>query len=876
MGWGSLLLGIGTAALAVAEGFFRSVVTWKLCLRCAVGVIIAWKRTPSWALFLAAVVATSTSGGLEDVSPSHGHTASVIFTVFASWMTFLYFVRFVGRMWTCAIFMAVVSLVAHQLAVFRFLFMPDNLWAELANEEVRPSAGAPVSYPAEPLTWSEAEVRARTTLAEMTDLDRYSLMSGQGWDKAPELLAAMLPIPGIPKYAYYAGNTKPIPRLGVPSLKMHDAGQGYRNMPWPVGKEGTSVVWPCSLAWGATWDQQLVEAAAGALAREYRNKGANMILGPAVQVHRVARNGRNFEYMSGEDPYLGSRLSYAYVRAVQREGVIACLKHWAFNEQETERNEVNSLVDERTAWELYYPPFEAGIAAGAGSVMCSYNRVNGTHACSNPELLSRDLKLRMGFKGFVVSDWWAVRESAELAVPGGLDMEMPGNAKAYMNRKDMERFEGSLEEKRLENEYLRLGASDVHTDAAHRILAAAHKMHLTGRPSCIPSTMDCQSLIESVQRPDDSLHLAYRIASESIILLKNDRALPLKRRQDVQTVAFVGAALSARSRRQLQGGGGIMEGDFYSGGGSGHSHVRQEDLVTPLAALQRRAESANFSVSVSDSNDLAQARIAARKADIVVALVHTTSGEAEDRPDLHLDDGGDALVEAMAAMRPTIALVVAPGAVLLPWKDSVAAIAMMFLGGEKTGEALASVVFGDVAPSGKLPLMIPADASSTIEPTERVTNYHREGLFTSYRSATNVAAFPFGHGLSYAEFAYSEASEVEAANCLDASLLCVQLQVRRTELTMSGQPLPTLGCAEVVQAYIEFPPEAHEPKLVLRGFHKTRFLKATEEETVFFGFTARDLSIYRFGDWELQRSVTVHIGASSADIRASLALPVPQ
>eukprot|EP00971_Amphidinium_carterae_P275833 5473251-Amphidinium_carterae.1 len=130
--------------------------------------------------------------------------------------------------------------------------------------------------------------------------------------------------------------------------------------------------------------------------------------------------------MGGEDPYLGARMAVAYVRAVQREGLVACLKHWAFNEQETERNSVNSLVDERTAWELYYPPFEAGIAAGAGAVMCSYNRVNGTYACSNPELLSRDLKARMGFKGFIVSDWWAVQEPAELAIPSGLDVEMPG------------------------------------------------------------------------------------------------------------------------------------------------------------------------------------------------------------------------------------------------------------------------------------------------------------------------------------------------------------------------------------------------------------------------------------------------------------------
>ena len=243
----------------------------------------------------------------------------------------------------------------------------------------------------------------------MSMQEKASLMLGIGW-KAGEL----------DKW-WYVGNTPAVARLGVPTLRMQDAAGGFRTYWTPL--VGTVTCWPSLLSMAATFDTNIVHQFAVALGVEFAAKGANAILGPSVNVHRVARNGRNFEYLSGEDPYLGSRLTEAYVSGVQSQGVMAVLKHWVLNSQETNRNSESSVVDAKTAWELYYPPFEAGVRAGASGVMCSYNRVGGDFSCEHEPTLKADLKGAMGFRGFVQSDWDATHSTS--AADRGLDMEMP-------------------------------------------------------------------------------------------------------------------------------------------------------------------------------------------------------------------------------------------------------------------------------------------------------------------------------------------------------------------------------------------------------------------------------------------------------------------
>jgi len=700
----------------------------------------------------------------------------------------------------------------------------------------------------EVLSWDAAEAKADAALANMTSEERRSLLVGVGWKRIPKI-ANFLPLDAIPKRGYYMGNTMPIPRLGFPALKYHDAGNGFRNSPWPGGVTGSSTCWPSSLALGATWDDGLVERVAAAMGREYRGKGANVILGPGIQVHRVSKAGRNWEYMSGEDPYLGARLAAAFVRGVQNEGVIACVKHWAFNDQETLRTVQSSDVAERTAWELYYPPFEAAVAAGAGSVMCSYNRVNGTYACANSDLLRRDLKEKMGFRGFVVSDWWALTSTANGT---GFDQEMPG-AGAHHTPDMLEAWEKDDK------------THDWMQDAVRRILAAAYRMRVPDRPSCTPGR-DCINWIYSDQRSEAHVALAREAATQAIVLLKNDGILPIGGPgAGVKSIALIGQALGGQSRGSLDSAQGA---DYYMGGGSGHCQASNSNLTTPLQGLSRRAEELGMTVVTSLSDDVLEAVETARGADVAIVLAATTAREGEDRFTLILDYPVNDIIMAVAKERPTAVLVQAPGAVLLPFRDEVSALAMVFLAGEETGNAWASAVFGDASPSGKLPIMLHRTTVGQVEMVYQLNNGYSEGLFTSYRSdsAASDAAYPFGHGLSYAEFEYDKPKLVPSKKC--AELACIQVVVTNT----GARRFPG---AEVAQAYVQFPAEANEPRLVLRGFRRTAVLKHGERETVVFNLTVRDLSIYQ-GEWQLQRNVTVHIGSSSADIRHSIHVKVPK
>jgi len=714
------------------------------------------------------------------------------------------------------------------------------------------------------ISWDEAEKQAARLVFNMTSAERHSLMSGIGWLETPLIQA-------VPRRGFYMGNTPPLPRLGIPALKMHDAGAGFRNNIWPLGAPGSSTCWISGLAMAASWDQNLVQRVATAIAREYRGKGANILLGPAVQVHRVARNGRNFEYMSGEDPHLGSVLAAAYVRGVQGQGVMACVKHWAFNEQETDRSTQSSDVDDRTAWELYYPPFEAAIRAGAASVMCSYNKVNGSWACENYDLLKRDLKEKMGFRGFVMSDWWAMHSAS---ISKGLDQEMPGAPynegwKIPGNRFGAELTQGWIlsHEKLTDIEQIdELGppaGEDVasmkaqpHLDPVLRILAAAWRLRLFERPGCTPGA-ECVEAIMSSQTSAEHDEIAHEAASKAIVLLRNDGILPLR---GTTSLAIIGETADAKSN--------WMYPDPYMGGGSGHCYTHKGRLVTPLRAISERANSEGVDVVRSATNNVHAAIVAARKAQVAVVIVSALAMEMYDRPTLSLDNNADELIMAVAQERPVIVLVQAPGAFLAPWRENVGAIAVQFMGGEATGQAWASLLFGDVSPSGRLPITLPVDESDTILPeSSQIANYS-EGLFTSYRakSADKRSAYPFGHGLTYALFEYGVPEQLGDADC--QAHVCIKVLVTNTAKD-------TMPSSEVAQAYVEFPPEAHEPKLVLKSFYRTAPLAADKSEEAIFNFSVRDLSAYQHGDWVLQDQITVHIGSSSTDIRTSSSIKVP-
>mmetsp|Transcript_49799 Transcript_49799/g.125440 ORF Transcript_49799/g.125440 Transcript_49799/m.125440 type:complete len:956 (+) Transcript_49799:40-2907(+) len=674
------------------------------------------------------------------------------------------------------------------------------------------------------------------TLQMVPEGEKLSLLRGVGWWH-PENGWYTL------KKWWYVGNTVAIPRLNVPSLNMQDAAAGFR--PTWAEVSGSETVWPSLLSMAATWDPVVVREFAEALGREFKQKGANAILGPSVNVHRVARNGRNFEYLSGEDPFLGSQLVKAYVQGIQSQGVIAVMKHWVFNQQETNRGSENSIVDDKTAWELYYPPFQAAVDAGVSAAMCSYNKVDGIYSCSNGKQL-QILREKMGFKGFVQSDWWATHSTS---VHAGLDQEMPGIGSGRFQH------EAFFSADRLE-----AADQEAVDEAAKRILAAIYRMNISDDTQCTPP--HCKDwFLKNVSTPAH-VSLARSAAAKSVVLLQNEHAvLPLTASR-VSTIAIIGAAANASSfdpNGQGQGYGDWATGDYYSGGGSGHM---QGAVVTPLDGLAQRAQELGINVIVSATNDATAGAAAARSADIAIVVAGTTSGESRDRPDLHLDQGADNLIEAVqeAAVR-TVVLVQAPGAVVMPWRSSVDGILIMFLGGQETGNAWSDIVFGDQVPTGRLPIMLPETEGDSIPvETEEMITYS-EGMNTSYRSDGFRAAYPFGHGLTYTTFEYSSPINVSMCGQTEACKFRVHVNVKNT----GNRTAPT-----IVQLYLQSPAEACHPKPLLKGFQKTADVEPNATEEVAFELMERDLSYYDAvgARWVMANGTFVaHVGESSADIR---------
>mmetsp|Transcript_15096 Transcript_15096/g.38814 ORF Transcript_15096/g.38814 Transcript_15096/m.38814 type:complete len:722 (-) Transcript_15096:234-2399(-) len=687
----------------------------------------------------------------------------------------------------------------------------------------------------EVLSWDEAYAKAGAKLAEMLPAEKMALMQGVGWDQWQQ------------RKWWYVGNTVASPRAGIPSLNMQDASDGFRTSWHEI--VGTVTSWPSMLSLAATWNPRSVHEAAVAIGKEFSAKGGNVVLGPSVNVHRVARGGRNFEYLSGEDPYLGGRLAEAYVEGVQSEGCIASIKHWAFNQQEENRGLEDSIVDEKTARELYYPPFEASIDAGVAAAMCAYNKVNGVYACANEQLFKL-LKEELGFRGFVQSDWWATHNTS---LGTGLDQEMPGANQAW------QWYSPELLSKHPQS-------TQIVDQSALRILAAMYKVGIMSREqACTPPACESTFQKDVSSRFPGHAGLSRSLATESVVLLQNkDQLLPL-RPGSTKSIAVIGSAAVSKAYDPDglgQGQGNWAQGDYYSGGGSGH--VVAGHVVSALAGLKRRAAAAGIAVIESTTDDVDAAVAAAMQADVTIVVAATTSGEASDRADLNLDNGANGLISEVAKhASKTVVLAQVPGAVVMPWRDQVSAILTLFLGGQETGAAWANIVFGDEAPAGRLPIMMPASEADTIAPAtlDNLRIEYSEGMKTSYRSPTFQAAFPFGHGLTYSTFEYLAP---EAAPCKGA--LCLRLKVRN-----SG----AVAARAVPQLYLQFPPEAKHPSALLKGFQKTGLIAPGDSADVEFRLSDRDLSYYSVatGAWVKAGQVTAQIGESSADIRQLYTMP---
>lgn len=654
---------------------------------------------------------------------------------------------------------------------------------------------------------SSPEARAQAMLQRMNFTEKVNMLHG---------------VNGI-----YVGNVPGNERLGIPSLNLQDGPQGFRITPG-TGEVGTSTAWPSSMTIAASWDLDLLYEWAYEMAREFKDKGANVQLAPGIGIARVPNAGRNFEYLCGEDPSFGAAVVVPVIQGIQDQGVMADAKHWINNEIEDQRMTVSANVDERTRFELYYPPFEAAIKAGVLSVMCSYNRINDVWSCHNNETL-RHLKENLGFRGFVVSDWTATHSTAQ-SMNAGLDMEMPLGLFYNEHTLSTAVDSGEVPMEKID-------------ESVYRILLSMYSIGLFDHDSTGDPTANVTS--------DAHNALARKIAATSTVLVKNDHSL---------------LPLAKSSLRRV-----VVIGDETTVSGTGSGHVEPAYIITPHQGISLALQGYNVEVEYVDGTDIEAAAELAADADVAIVVVATTCGEGSDRDTLALGNNQDALVSAVAAANPsTVVSVNTPGAVLMPWSNEVPAILVSWLPGQEAGNALADVIFGDVNPSARLHITMPnkdnevaftrAQYPGVGEPRE--ASYSEELLigYRYYDAMDITPRFCFGHGLSYTTFAYSNLI-VEAYN-ETAGSVSVSLDVMNTG-TRDG--------AEVVQLYLSFPTEAGEPLQQLKMFEKV-LLRAQQSAKVIFELKNRDLSVWdaSSSSWSVVRGAfVVKVGASSRDIRAS-------
>ncbi|RUS30945.1 glycoside hydrolase superfamily [Jimgerdemannia flammicorona] len=659
----------------------------------------------------------------------------------------------------------------------------------------------------------------------------------------------------------YVGNVPNNTRLAIPALHLQDGPQGV------AGRVTNVTAFPSVLTVTAAWDPSLMELFASAIAVEQRIKGANVMLGPMINIARIPVGGRNFESM-GEDPYLAARLVASYVRGVQKNGVMACAKHWANNNQEHSRMTVGTYIDERTEWEIYYPAFQAAVDADVASVMCAYNLVNGTYACENYKLLTVNLKERMGFKYFVMSDWFAVStllschifhnttHSTVQSVNAGLDQEMP----------DRNFFNPGALKQAISQGLVTTSRID---DMVRRILLPMFKFGLFDRTN--------EGTINAPAESRSHRQLAHDLAAVGTVLLKNRRGILPLREEKIASIAVIGDAAHLNP---------VVVGLVFQlccticvntpphiphvGGGSGSVHPPH--ISTPLDGIRSRAgKSINVTYTPGgNGGNMALVEDAARKANVVIVVVGATSAEGVDRPNLLLPLAQDAMVERVTAANPnTVVVVYAPGAVLMPWKRKVAAIVCGFLPGQEAGDAIAEILFGDVNPSGKLPLTFPLSetqvATSTPIQYPGIDNREEyiEKLLVGYRwydALKKQPLYPFGHGLSYTTFRYHRPTITltpDDPHCRAT----VRIDVRNT-----GDRAGT----EVVQLYLGFPPWTHEPPRQLKGFQRV-FFEPGEIRTIEFMLDDRAFRVWDAGKGRFVVApgrFRVFVGSSSRDVRA--------
>jgi beta-glucosidase len=722
-----------------------------------------------------------------------------------------------------------------------------------------PGPSSPKHYPWSDKTLSPDQ-RADLVLKELTLDEKIQMLHGLGWQT---IFAQPESGPGtraISTLGFISG----VPRLGIPDLQMTDCVEGVSGA-GVKGRYATAL--PSAEAMAAAWDPALSYEIGTMIGHEVRAMGYNMSLGSGINMIREPRDGRTFEY-KGEDPLLAGTLAGQELKAEKDLHIITDLKHYAVNDQDAGRTTVNAIIGKRAMREADLLAFQIALKdSGAGAVMCSYNRINGTYACENSYTLTDVLKGDFGFKGFVVSDWGAT-ESTTKAALAGLDVEMPGSDSFG------EPLKKAVESGEVPTERL--------NDMIHRILRTEFDAGIVD-DSPQPESPDVTRGFEVAQKTEE----------RGAVLLKNaSNVLPLNA-ASIKSIAVIGGHADAGV---LSGGGSSQ----VSPAGGNAVPPPPEMMKNPLASFMLlqtyhrsaplkgiEAKAARSTVKFNAGDDPSMAAALARESQVAIVFALQHESEGMDLKNLSLPGNQDALIEAVAAANPhTIVVLETGGPVLMPWIDKVAAVVEAWYPGIRGSEAIANLLFGDVNPSGKLPLTFPkseADLPHPVHvdppkpdaehPTPKLAGFpgliamamvsgpffdvhYDEGLKVGYKwydAEKKPVLFPFGFGLSYTTFAYSGLTVTPGDS---------------TSVSFTVKNTGKRAGIETAQVYASFPDAAEEPPKRLVGWTKIE-LAPGESKQVSVPVSRDRLSIFDEGSnsWKLvPGNYVIRAGESSQDL----------
>ena len=665
------------------------------------------------------------------------------------------------------------------------------------------------------------ESAATTLVARMSVDEKASLMSGSTF-----------------------WHLQPLAQYELPQIMVSDGPHGLRKQGNQADHMGLTAsvpatCFPTAVTLASSWNRELIHQVGAAIGAECQAEGVSVLLAPGVNIKRSPLCGRNFEYYS-EDPYMAGEMAAAFIQGVQSTGTGTSLKHFAVNNQEAQRMVVDTLVDRRTLFEIYLPAFEAAVTqAQPWTVMCAYNRFNGIYCSEHEELLSGILRDRWGFKGLVVTDWGAVNDRPR-GIAAGLELEMPSSGGVNDRLVAAQVKDGAFDEAHLDR-------------AASRVT----QLIMASKNNAAPAEVDF-----------DAHHaLARRAAAEGAVLLKNKGLLPLKAGA---SVALIGA---------------FADTPRFQGAGS--SQVNAAKLDRPLDAFAERLGADNVTYAKGFDAELAEAdaalideAVAAAKAAnvaiIMAGLPPLFEAEGFDRTHLRQPEQIEKLISAVADANENCVVVLSNGAPIeMPWLDAVPAVLEIYLAGQAGAHALVDLLLGDVSPSGKLAESFPmalADCPAQENfATHKRQLVYREGLNIGYRYFTShdvPMLFPFGHGLSYTQFGYSDA---KLLTDWDAASETVELAI-----TVSN----TGDCAgaEVVQLYVrDVEATAYRPDRELKAFQKL-MLQPGEAQTLTFTLDKRAFAYFdvTLDDFNIEPGeFEILFAASSTDIRETLRVTLP-